>query len=125
MSLRGRETFREGFEVTVDILSLSRDLPFAARTAYRVDLTPSEHVESSNAVDEFRQRQESSRMRFLRQFATCTRAQDLVEYVLLLALAVIATTAMLVTAGESLSGVWNAPVLGSADSTSTTHSHRR
>jgi len=90
-----------------------------------VDLAPSEHVESSNAVDEYRQRLESNRMRFLRQFATCTRGQDLVEYVLLLALAVIATTAMLVTAGESLSAVWNAPVLGSADSTSTTHSHRR
>jgi hypothetical protein len=35
-----------------------------------------------------------------------------VEYVLLLALMVIATTAMLMTAGDALSAVWNTPVLG-------------
>ena len=37
----------------------------------------------------------------LRQFAIDTCGQDLIEYVLLLALMVIATTAMLVTAGQS------------------------
>jgi len=51
-------------------------------------------------------------MRILRRFAVCSRGQDLVEYVLLLALMIIATTAMLLTAGESLSAVWNTPVLG-------------
>jgi len=50
----------------------------------------------------------------VRRFLTGDRGQDLVEYVLLLALAVIATTAMLMTAGESLSAVWNAPVLGTS-----------
>jgi Flp pilus assembly pilin Flp len=50
-------------------------------------------------------------MRILRQLAICSRGQDLVEYVLLLALMVIATTAALVTAGESLSSVWHAGVL--------------
>ena len=50
----------------------------------------------------------------VRRFVTCDRGQDLVEYVLLLALAVIATTAMLMTAGESLSAVWNAPILGTS-----------
>jgi len=64
-------------------------------------------------------------MRILRTFALCSRGQDLVEYVLLLALMVIATTAMLVTAGESLSAVWNSPVLGTADPASSTHLHRR
>jgi Flp pilus assembly pilin Flp len=59
-------------------------------------------------------------MRILRRFAICTRGQDLVEYILLLALMVIATTAMLVTAGESLSAVWNAPILGTANSASST-----
>jgi Flp pilus assembly pilin Flp len=59
-------------------------------------------------------------MSALRRFATCTRGQDLVEYILLLALMVIATTAMLVTAGESLSAVWNAPILGTANSSTTT-----
>ena len=56
----------------------------------------------------------------LRRFATCTAGQDLVEYVLLLALMVIATTAMLVTAGEALSAVWNAPILGAPSSGQTT-----
>ncbi|MCU1337703.1 MAG: hypothetical protein JWO19_3284 [Bryobacterales bacterium] len=55
-------------------------------------------------------------MRFLYQFAICSSGQDLVEYVLLLALMIIATTALLVTAGESLSAVWNAPILGGANS---------
>jgi Flp pilus assembly pilin Flp len=55
-------------------------------------------------------------MRILRRFAVSSRGQDLVEYVLLLALMVIATTAMLMTVGESLSAVWNAPVLGGASS---------
>ena len=61
----------------------------------------------------------------LRRFVTCARGQDLVEYVLLLALAVIATTAMLMTAGESLSAVWNAPVLGTANSTSSSETGKR
>jgi Flp pilus assembly pilin Flp len=51
-------------------------------------------------------------MRILRRFALCSRGQDLVEYVLLLALMVIATTAILMTAGDALSAVWNTPVLG-------------
>jgi len=55
-------------------------------------------------------------MRLFRRFAICSRGQDLVEYVLLLALMVIATTAMLMTAGESLSAVWNSPVLGGVNS---------
>ena len=58
-------------------------------------------------------------MGVLRRFVTSERGQDLVEYVLLLALAVLATTAMLMTAGESLSAVWNAPVLGTANSISS------
>ena len=62
-------------------------------------------------------------MRILRQFATSTCGQDLVEYVLILALMVIATTAMLVTVGESLSAVWNAPILGTANSTTSADSH--
>ena len=56
----------------------------------------------------------------LRRFVNCARGQDLIEYVLLLALAVIVTTAMLMTAGESLSAVWNAPILGTANSASET-----
>src|SRR4029079_8014709 len=40
LSLRGRETFREGFEVIVDIPSLSRELPFAARTRLPSGLGP-------------------------------------------------------------------------------------
>jgi len=64
-------------------------------------------------------------MRILRQFARCTRGQDLVEYILLLALMVLATTAMLVTAGESLSAVWNTPVLGKANSPATVDLHKR
>jgi Flp pilus assembly pilin Flp len=62
-------------------------------------------------------------MRVLRRFAIGTSGQDLVEYILLLALMVIATTAMLVTAGESLSAVWNAPVLGTANSAATVDRH--
>ena len=63
-------------------------------------------------------------MRILCRFAICSSGQDLLEYVLLLALMVIATTAMLVTAGESLSAVWNVPILGSPDSSTTTlHKH--
>jgi hypothetical protein len=64
-------------------------------------------------------------MRFLRQFAICSCAQDLVEYILLLALVVIATTAMLMTAGQSLSAVWNAPLLGTANSAAATDLHGR
>jgi Flp pilus assembly pilin Flp len=64
-------------------------------------------------------------MRILRQFVRCNRGQDLVEYILLLALMVIATTAMLVTAGESLSAVWNTPVLGTANSAATVDLHKR
>ena len=60
-------------------------------------------------------------MRALRQFAIDTCGQDLIEYVLLLALMVIATTAMLVTAGQSLSAVWNAPIFGTANSASSTN----
>ena len=59
-------------------------------------------------------------MDVLRRFITCARGQDLIEYVLLLALAVIVTTAMLMTAGESLSAVWNAPILGTTHSSSET-----
>ena len=55
----------------------------------------------------------------LRQFVTCARGQDLIEYVLILALMVIATTAMMVTAGESLSAVWNAPIFGAANSSTS------
>jgi Flp pilus assembly pilin Flp len=62
-------------------------------------------------------------MRTLRQFAINTCGQDLIEYVLLLALAVIATTAMLVTTGQSLSAVWNAPIFGTTNSASATDLH--
>jgi len=62
-------------------------------------------------------------MRALRQFAIDSRGQDLIEYVLLLALMIIATTAMLVTAGQSLSAVWNAPIFGAANSATTTNTH--
>jgi Flp pilus assembly pilin Flp len=51
-------------------------------------------------------------MRILRRFARSSRGQDLVEYVLLLALMVIATTAVLMTAGDALSSVWSTPILG-------------
>jgi hypothetical protein len=61
-------------------------------------------------------------MRILRQFAISTCGQDLVEYVLILALMVIATTAMLVTAGESLSAVWSAPILGTTNSATSADS---
>jgi hypothetical protein len=64
-------------------------------------------------------------MRILRLFAIGTCGQDLVEYILLLALMVIATTAMLVTAGQSLSAVWNAPILGTANSTAKVDLHGR
>jgi len=60
----------------------------------------------------------------LRHFVSCTRGQDLIEYVLILALMVVATTAMLVTAGESLSAVWNAPIFGIANSTSSSETGR-
>ena len=63
-------------------------------------------------------------MGVLRKFATCSRGQDLVEYVLLLALMVIVTTAAMVTAGESLSAVWNAPILVNANSASGSEGHR-
>jgi Flp pilus assembly pilin Flp len=59
-------------------------------------------------------------MGVLRKFAACSRGQDLLEYVLLLALIIIATTAAMVTAGESLSAVWNAPVLGTTPPASST-----
>jgi len=49
------------------------------------------------------------------RFAFCQRGQDLVEYVLLLALAVLATTALMVTAGQSMSAVWSNPNLTSPD----------
>jgi Flp pilus assembly pilin Flp len=62
-------------------------------------------------------------LRALRQFAIESRGQDLIEYVLLLALMVIATTAMLVTAGQSLSAVWNAPIFGTASSGTSTDLH--
>ena len=55
-------------------------------------------------------------MRILRQLVICSRGQDLVEYVLLLALMVIATTAALVSAGQSLGAVWHADVLTPAKS---------
>lgn len=58
-------------------------------------------------------------MGVLRKFATCSRGQDLLEYVLLLALMIIATTAAMVTAGESLSAVWNAPILGTHSAPAT------
>jgi len=60
----------------------------------------------------------------LRRFVTCARGQDLIEYVLLLALAVIATTAMLMTVGESLSAVWDAPILVNGNSSSGSEGHR-
>jgi Flp pilus assembly pilin Flp len=52
-----------------------------------------------------------TQMSVLRRFLGCTRGQDLLEYVLILALVVLATTAALFTAGEALSAVWNTPVL--------------
>jgi Flp pilus assembly pilin Flp len=61
----------------------------------------------------------------VRRFVTCERGQDLVEYVLLLALVVIATTAMLMTVGESLSAVWDAPILVNGDSAAGSEGHRR
>jgi hypothetical protein len=64
-------------------------------------------------------------MRMLRRFAICTRGQDLVEYILLLALMVIGTTALLMTAGQSLSAVWNTPILGTANSAASTDLHGR
>jgi hypothetical protein len=64
-------------------------------------------------------------MRILRQLAICSRGQDLVEYVLLLALMVIATTAILVSAGQSLSSVWHADVLTPAKSAPAGSLHKR
>ena len=63
-------------------------------------------------------------MRVLRQFVIRESGQDLLEYVLLLALAVLVTTAMLMTAGESLSAVWDAPILVNANSSSGSEGHR-
>ena len=60
-----------------------------------------------------------------RRFVTRERGQDLVEYVLLLALMILATTAMLMTVGESLSAVWDAPVLVNGDSPAGSEGHRR
>ena len=62
-------------------------------------------------------------MRLLRRFLISDWAQDLIEYVLLLALMVIVTTALMLTAGESLSAVWNAPILGTANSAASTDLH--
>ena len=63
-------------------------------------------------------------MRLLRQLLTSDLGQDLVEYVLALALIVLITTALMVTAGESLRAVWNAPVLTSPEpAASTDHNH--
>ncbi len=64
-------------------------------------------------------------MRLLRQFVTSDLGQDLVEYVLVLALMIIVTTALLLSAGESLSAVWTTPVLGTANSAPSTDLHRR
>jgi hypothetical protein len=38
-------------------------------------------------------------------------------------LAIIVTTAMLMTVGESLNAVWNSPILGPANSGATTDLH--
>ncbi len=62
-------------------------------------------------------------MRLLRQLVTSDLGQDLVEYVLVLALIIIITTALMVSAGESLSAVWGAPILGSANSAASTDLH--
>ncbi len=59
-------------------------------------------------------------MRLLRQLVTSDLGQDLVEYVLVLALIIIVTTALMLSAGESLSAVWNTPVLGTATSAAST-----
>jgi Flp pilus assembly pilin Flp len=63
-------------------------------------------------------------MGVLRQFVVRESGQDLLEYVLLLALAVLVTTAMLMTAGESLSAVWDAPILVNPNSSSGSEGHR-
>jgi len=59
-------------------------------------------------------------MRLLRLFVTSDLGQDLVEYVLALALIIIVTTALMVSAGESLKAVWNAPVLTTPDPSAST-----
>lgn len=64
-------------------------------------------------------------MRILRQFASGTLGQDLVEYILLLALVVIATTALLVSAGQSLSALWNVPILRTGNPAAATDLHKR
>ena len=63
-------------------------------------------------------------MGVLRQFVVRESGQELLEYVLLLALAVLVTTAMLMTAGESLSAVWDAPILVNPNSSSGSEGHR-
>jgi|GEM_PF-5366082 len=63
-------------------------------------------------------------MRLLRQCMTSDLGQDLIEYVLVLALIIIVTTAMMVSVGESLSAVWNAPVLGQSGSAASTDLNR-
>jgi len=65
------------------------------------------------------QRTNDTIISLLRRLAIESDGQDLIEYVLILALMVIATTAMLVTAGESLSAVWNAPIFGAANSSTS------
>jgi len=67
----------------------------------------------------------TDQMRLLRQFLTSDLDQDLIEYVLVLALIIIVTTALMVSAGESLSAVWEAPILGTANSAASTDLHHR
>jgi hypothetical protein len=65
----------------------------------------------------------TDRMRLLHQFLTSDLGQDLIEYVLALALIIIVTTALMVSAGHSLSAVWEAPILGTANSATSTDLH--
>ena len=64
-------------------------------------------------------------MRLLRQLLTSDSGQDLVEYVLALALIILITTALMLSAGESLSAVWNAPVLTSPNPPASTDLEHR
>ena len=46
-------------------------------------------------------------MKYLKNFLKDERGQDLVEYTLLLAFVAIASAALFITAGGSISNIWN------------------
>ena len=64
-------------------------------------------------------------MRLLRQFLTSDVGQDLVEYVLALALIILVTTALMVSAGEALNAVWSTPVLTAPNAPASADPNRR